>query len=311
MSDVPQKPGFPMMLTSKDHSISQQLHAHYRGRDKRKRVYLNALAARAVERYLSYFDIKVDLRNSPYCDLITQSLYDTAALYIPESGQLECLPVLPDESSVLVPETDQNDHIGYIVVQLDHALETANLLGFLPSSALGFVGLDQLYPLEDLFDVLITQPTHCAHLSQWLQNLMESGWHSLEELLAYPTPQFAFRGSLSRAMTDAPISKDVIRGKRVSLLSDESTDPLLLLVGLHAETTTVFDVWVKLCPSDGNKNLPHELELRLLDDDDFMLMQAHSRATEALGLKFKGSLGDRFSIHIVSSGAEQVEYFEI
>lgn len=312
MSATPEKPDiFTMMLTLKDHSTSQRLCAQHKTPRKQKQVYLNTLAARAVERYLAYFDISVDFDNSPYCDVVIQSLTDTGGLAIPQLGILECCPVLAKDSHVVLPNDGLGNCLGYIVVQLDDDLKTARLLGFLSASHAGAISLKTLSPLEDVFNVLMPSTQVVSHLSHWLVTAIDAGWQTLDDLFKSATHQLAFRSTVETAPSSSAISEEVIKGKRIHLVASGLTKDILLLVGFQAETADEFDIWVKLFPANGDNHLPSDLELKLLDDDGTALMHAQSRATESLGLKFKGSLGDRFSIHIASSGVEQVEYFEI
>jgi hypothetical protein len=312
MSTTPAQPDIlTMMLTLKDHSISQELYTQHETPRKRKQVYLNTLAARAVERYLAYFEITVDSTSSPYCDVVIQSLMDTGGLRIPELGILECRPVFATDNHVVLPNDGLDDCLGYVIVQLDDTLKTARLLGFMPASRTGTISLQTLSPLEDVFDVLAPETQVVSHLSHWLATAIDTGWQTIDDLFQPATPRLAFRSAVEVAPKSSALSEAVVRGKRIQLVASEVTKDLLLLVGFQVETADEFDIWVKLFPANGENHLPSDLELKLLDHEGTTLMHAQSRATESLGLKFKGSLGDRFSVHITGLETTLVEQFMV
>lgn len=71
------------------------------------------------------------------------------------------------------------------------------------------------------------------------------------------------------------------------------------------------DIWVKLCPTIGVAYLPEDLEIRVLDEQGIVVMQAQSRQTNMLQLKFRGVVGERFSIEIILNEIDLIETFVI
>lgn len=126
-----------------------------------KQIYLNTLAVYAVHRYLSWFQIKTNLKASDSWDPVLRNRYDLADLVIPDFGRLECRPIIENENTLEIPsevsDTDvlSSERIAYLAVKLDENLDRALLLGFkktinaqpLPQS----VPLDQLESMDSFF----------------------------------------------------------------------------------------------------------------------------------------------------------------
>jgi len=98
-----------------------------------KRVYLNTLAVYAVDSYLRWQAYEPDLSQSDSADPILCSRWDVADLMIPGIGKLECRPIWEGETFFIVPSEATEDRIGYLAVQFGEHLDSAKLLGFMPS----------------------------------------------------------------------------------------------------------------------------------------------------------------------------------
>jgi hypothetical protein len=98
---------------------------------RRKQVYLNTLAVYAVYRYLQWLDVATDLSKSDSWNPAIRSYLDVADLWINEvEYKLECRPVLPEQTSIVLPEAARHDRIGCVAVQFAEELDYATLLGF-------------------------------------------------------------------------------------------------------------------------------------------------------------------------------------
>ncbi|MGF1523316.1 MAG: DUF1822 family protein [Leptolyngbyaceae cyanobacterium] len=302
--------GLTMMITAQDHITAQAFYSQHQDAQKGKQVYLNTLAVRVVDRYLKYFGIESDLENSASSDPITQQLLDTAALHITDVGDIECRPVLANETSVYVPEEVQSDRLGYVAVQLDNQLETATLLGFISGTKEAYVAFSKLQPVETVLDVAVSPTAVFTKLSYWLQATVSDGWQLVEDIFAQPNPALSFRGP-SDILNSKLEAEDVIRGRIITLDATDVANPLLLAVGITPSDSQEWGIWVRVVPAGGKKHLPYDLELKLLDETGDSLMQAQSRETESIGLKFMGAVGDHFSVQISSSDNAHTEHFII
>lgn len=301
-----------MPLTLKAHHWANQFRQQQPNALKAKQVYLNSLAVQAVQTYLNYLGIATDLEQSDCWNPALQALADTADLLILGQGKLECRPVLPTEQSCRVPPEVWRDRIGYVAVQFNPELSEATLLGFVPTVTTPEIPLSDLRSLDELLDVVYAStpvPSTTTSLGQWVQGRVAESWQTLETLLGQPQLAWSFRsGELVPSASDpaAPIT----RGK-ILQLGDRSAAAIALLIGLTPTDSNFMDIWVKVCPTDDQTHLPAELELFVLDAQGVAVMQAQSRNTEMIQLKFSGTSGEQFSIKIILGSCSLIEDFVI
>ena len=309
---IKQKLTLSIPLTLKSHHQAQLFYQRHTEPRKAKQVYLNTLAVEAVRTYLSWLGIDSDLQASDSWDPVIQTLSDIADLELPGQGKLECRPVLPGATTCYIPPETNADRIGYLPVFFDRNLETATLLGFVPSADVAIeteeIALSQLQPITSLLDSLmmpsVSQTEPPTYLGQWLKGAIASGWQTVETLID-PQPVFSFRNSDSAvpvAMADA-----VVRGKLLELKHCR----VALAVGIKPSDALQSDVWVKLCPVGGDRHLPEAMEIRILDDQGAVAMEAQSRQTDMLQLNFRGMLNEQFTVEVALRDDSLVERFVI
>ncbi|MBD2058138.1 DUF1822 family protein [Oculatella sp. FACHB-28] len=303
----------PVPLTLKGHYTAQQFYQQHSDPQKAKQVYLNTLAVDAVCSYLGWLGIATNLQASDSWNPTIQALADVADLEIPGQGKLECRPVLPGATVCRVPPEVWSNRIGYMAVRLDADLQTATLLGFVPSVDTEELPLSQLQAIVTLLDYfkLQKQPEpikEWVNLGQWMQGVFTGGWQAIEELFE-PQPILSFRSlELSSHSGQAGLTT---RGKLLELTPQLDSHKVALLVGLMPNHLCQVDIWVKLCPMGAAPYLPEDLEVKVLDEQGIAVMQAQSRQTDMLQLKFRGASGERFSIEITLNDISVVETFVI
>jgi len=302
---------FTMPLTLKAHQIANQFRAQQSCLRKAKQVYLNTLAVQTVATYLNWLRIDAELTASDSWSLAMQTLADTADLVITGKGKLECRWVLSGETVCYIPPEVWLDRIAYVVVQFDRALSESSLLGFVPQVTSLELPLNQLRSLDELLITLgsstsVAPITAPIPLSRWLQEAMDAGWQTVEELFGLQQPTWSMRHSQVQA-AEAP----TMRGKILSLEVDPNYGPIALLVGIVPSPTLPVNIWVKVCPANYQRCLPETLEVMVLDEVGVAVMQAQSRSTEMIQLKFSGVPGEVFSIRVVLGAQSAVESFVI
>lgn len=310
---------FTVFLTQTAHHQAQQYYQHYRNPQKAKQVYLNQLAIYAVRYYLNCLGIETDDNDTDRDNIVLQTLSETANLKLKDGGILECRFVLPDSESMTVPPEVWQDRQGYIAVQFNPELTQANLLGFVPEVTQENIALPELRSLDELIEHLhqfvasgaetspLTQTV--THLSHWLNNVVDSGWETLENLCHLPQQQLAlgFRSpAVLRHRKPNPVK--VEKGKLINL--EKNGDRVALLVGLMAKNTSNLDISVELLP--GNHNyLPPDLQLIILDERDRAVMQAQAGGSEGLEFQFSGEPGEQFSVKVALGEFSLIEQFII
>jgi len=143
-------------LELKAHEMARQLAAVQSTVQKGKRVYLNALAVYAVHSYLKWLQIETYLNPSDSFNPAKTALANVADLVIPGIGSLECRPVLPGETTILLPEEVIENRIGYVGVQFSDRLDSVQLLGFAPtfdsSNPPQQIAVAELMPIDALIE---------------------------------------------------------------------------------------------------------------------------------------------------------------
>ncbi|MGB3293832.1 MAG: DUF1822 family protein [Phormidesmis sp.] len=315
---------FMVPLSASAHRLAQQFCQQHSSPQKAKQVYLNTLAVSAVEFYLGCMDVETDWRASQSYDPIMQSMLDVADLALVGKGKLECRPLLPDTPVLTIPPEVRSDspterhcqRLAYLAVQLSSSLQEATLLGFAPAGCQR-VAIDQLRSLDTLLDYLepISAPTAGrVNLSQWLENLFETGWQSLSVLTGTAQPRLAatFRNSAETAIR---------RAKLIDLgvhLGAESVALLVAITPLTVEATETgteptVEIWVQIHPTGETRYLPSSLSLSLLSETGEALQTAESRHQDNyIQLKrFRGTLGECFDIKVAFGEICTTESFVI
>ncbi|HAG80104.1 MAG TPA: hypothetical protein DCL61_02810, partial [Cyanobacteria bacterium UBA12227] len=198
-------PYITVPLGREAHAIAEQFAIEQDTPRKGKKVYLNTLAVYAVHSYLKWLAYETDLNQSDSWHPALQPLSDVADLVLPGIGKLECRPVLPGETSFLIPSEATVDRMGYVAVQFSENLDEVQLLGFIRTVSAAKVSQEiaiaNLQPLEILLDYIpdhINNPsvrttsTIPVNLSRWLENIFEAGWQTAETLFSTQAPHPAF-----------------------------------------------------------------------------------------------------------------------
>lgn len=289
------------------HSRAEQLRRHQGNAGKAKQVYLNTLAVYAVQLYLQWHGFETDWEHSDSYNSAMSTLMDIGDLIIPNYGKVECRPVLPNAEVVSIPEEVWSDRIGFICVQLHESLREATVLGFVQEVTTKDLPINQLQSLDEFILYLnqfhqpssIQQPTQ---LRQWFQNIIGAGWETIETLLPLPEPQLAFNFR-------RPQKASVERGKLLKL--EQAGERIVLLVRLTPSNDSEIDVSVEVLPAESQIELPQNLQLIILDENDKPVMQAEAGSSESLEFQFSCEPGERFSVKLVLGEAIVTELFAI
>ncbi|MDV3349219.1 DUF1822 family protein [Leptothoe sp. ISB3NOV94-8A] len=310
---------FRMPLTDRFHHIAQQFYQHHSDPQKAKQVYLNTLSLQTVRFYLTCLAIETDLEQSISWNPTLQVLSNAADLWVTGVGRLECCPVLPEQTAWTISEDVWTDRVGYVFVQLDSELTEATLLGFLTQLSETPVTIQQLQPMDQF-------PAYLAHnvvkqtapkeqpsaLLQWLDNVVDEGWASLEQIFAdwqTQMPAYSFRNSLAHQELMEQVAKGVKRGK---FLTFTPGTQVLFLVGIApADDSVAFDITVELYPAGQQAHLPPSLHLMVMDQAKTPVLQAEGRQSEGLEFQFSAEPGENFAVQISLDQSILTEQFAI
>jgi hypothetical protein len=302
---------FTVPLSSSAHHLAEQFCRKHCNQKKAKQVYLNTLAVSAVNFYLRCMGIETNWEGSQSRNPVMLSILDVADIEILNLGKLECRPVLPQDQIIHIPSEVWSDRIGYVAVQLDQSLKQATLLGFSQTAGDGELPISELRSLEDLLEHLrqirqTEQVLMRVNLSQWFENIFESGWQQIETLLGtQPT-------NLALSLRSTP-EAGVLRGKLIDLgMIQHQDQAVVLVVALTPLHEQEMDISVEVHPKSGQTYLPPNLRLMVLDNLGEAVMEAIARsANNFIQLQFSGAPGERFSAKVALGDVSVSENFVI
>jgi Protein of unknown function (DUF1822) len=320
----------PLPITQQARHTAQQFARYHPTPQKADQVRLNTLAVAVVNDYLQLMGIETDLSASDSWSPVMQLYADVADLQIRGAGRLECRPIhgsgSPDQRCAIPPDVWE-DRIGYVVVDINESLQEATLLGFVAHAAVEELAIGQLQSPETLLDHLdrilhpLTQRVAEAaeqtlvNLSQWFQNVFETGWQAADSLLNSGglTPAFGFRGATRSSLEPTARQEPAIRrAKLIDLGIQIANYPVALVVELNPNPNQTVEVCLQVHPTQAQPYLPPELKLVVLDQSGNRFLEAQSReADNYIQLIFSGNPGERFSIQVALGEASVTEDFVI
>lgn len=282
--------------------LAQQFASQQLTQEKKEQVYLNTLAVCVVNDYMQIMDIPTELKASDSWNLPMRFYANVADLKLAHLGYLECRPIQACNSCYIPPEVP-DARIGVVVIGLNLELEEATLLGFTSTVRPGELALNQLQTVDDLLEYLesLELKQGEVRLSQWLQNIFETGWQTVEEILAPKTPHLAFR-----------YRGGVTRGKLVDLELQVPGQSVALVVSITPKTSIEVQIKVQVHPTSEQAYLPDNLTVKVLDGEGATVMEAHAKtANTHITLEFSTQMGARFSIRLELGDTKIAENFVV
>lgn len=308
----------PMPIAQMARRTAQQLASSMPTPQIAQRVCLNTLAVYVVNAYLQTIGIATDLDASDCWNPVVRLCADVADLEIAGVGRLECRPLRMHEQSCYIPPEVWSDRIGYVIVQIDESLQEANILGFTQTVATDELPIRELRPIEDLIDRLhqLMQPVVArVNLSQWLNNIFETGWQTVESVLnpAEPSLAFSFRNADTLVPTDIEQPDiGIRRAKFIDLGMQLAGQSVALIVEIRPESEKRTNILLQVHPTGSQIYLPPQLQLIVLDESGTTFLEAIARSADNyIQLEFSGEPGERFSVKVALGDVNIIEDFAI
>ena len=279
----------PIPLTTEVLQIARQFANEQPIPSVADRVYLNTLAVCAVHNYLRIIGIPTNLAAGDSWNSSVRLAQDVADLWIIGKGSLECRAIAPGASGCYIPPLFGLERIGYIIVEIAIDHTEAILRGFAPNTvASGDLSLHNLHSLAYL-PAYLHKLTPLANLSQWFQNIFETGWDIVALGNEATEPALAFRSKLK--------ANNLKRCKLLEL-GDEG-ELIALIVTITPESDSNINIIVELKPGNNQTYLPVNLQLILIDEDEQPIIDTKTKiANQHIQLDLSGEPGERFSIKI-------------
>jgi Protein of unknown function (DUF1822) len=274
-----------------------------------ERVQRNTLAVLVMRDYLEMMGISTNLETSDSWNPVVQICANVADLDIEGLGKVECRSLQTEDTSCSVPPEVWGERIGYTFIQIDANLRAATILGFVPQVEIESVEIAILEPIENLCVAIANlqastsqvsvNANAIANLSNWLQDLFESGWQELETLLDGNQPQYAWRNrDFLSSIPSASNLTEVRRGKLIDLGLQISGCLVSLVITISESTQNETSIRLAIYPMT-DIFLPEFLKLVVLDEAGNIFLQAQARSIDNyIQLQFSGNKGEMFSIQV-------------
>jgi hypothetical protein len=313
----------PLPITQAAHKIARQFSQQQPTQEKAQQVRWNTLAVCAVNDYLQMMGIPTNLTTSDSWNPFVRLLGNVADLEVIGLGRLECRAIKANEQTCYVPPEVWEDRIGYVVVRLDEMLGEANVLGFTKQAAIEHLHISQLQPLENLLSYLsqlsiaksVPSDTTLVKLSQWLHNVSEASWQTVESLFSSAGSGMAlsFRRVEGFGNNDSDQMEDRLRrAKLIDLGMQLSGHSVALVVELRPESHQKTGILLQVHPTESQMYLPPLLQLIVLDESGEIFLEAKSRHVDNyIQLQFSGTAGEKFSVKVALGDVSFIENFAI
>jgi Protein of unknown function (DUF1822) len=195
----------PLPITGDAKKLAQQFANDLPNPQKAEQIYLNTLAVCTVNNYLRIVGIPTNLSAGDSWNPAARLLANVADLTVAGLGSLECRPMRKSAGFCYVPPEVQDGRIGYVVVQIDEEAGEATLLGFAATVESEELLVKDLQSIDDLLEYLIVPTPQIAqqptNLNNWLQNIFDAGWETVEMLLNPPQLGYVRGGAVAQAPT--------------------------------------------------------------------------------------------------------------
>lgn len=297
------KLAFTIPISGEMINIADKLSQEKRNEQKTREVYLNTLALLVVEFFCQCMEIETEFSKSYGLDNVVLSLMNTASIFIKDKGLLECRPVLPKEEFCEIPPEILSERIGYMVVEIDEIDRQARILGFVESVRNEKLPLTKLSSLQDFLVYLQKLQKvesqineSIVKLSKWFEGLLDSGWQS-ELAIARDIPNLL---AVTKDISPVNVTdKEEVGGARIIHLMHLS-EPVLLILRQTRLSPDEIEIILRLYPASESIFLLDGIKMTLLDDKDNPIRQLEKQAKGSnwLQLRFKGNVGDEFSLKI-------------
>lgn len=143
-------PSTSSKISTADIQKAEQLSVLHTRPEKVRQVYLNTLAILAVSSYCKSIEIETEWEESDSWDFRMRDLMNVSDLKIKDIGQLECLPVFPENDTLHISPEVQSNRIAYVIVEIDETSQEKKLLGFVENVTQEMLPLTELRSLDKL-----------------------------------------------------------------------------------------------------------------------------------------------------------------
>lgn len=161
-------------------------------------------------------------------------------------------------------------------------------------------------PVQEVRDMdgAVSPEQTLVNLSQWLQNVIDSSWQTLEEVLGSKQQQLVFaRGDFS--------VETVVRSQPIELAIQSSAVLVALVVAVTATSATNRAIRLQV-HSTTDKNLPQGLKCAVLDPSGNNILEVPAQKNDKwIQLDINGNPGEEFTVKVQMDDAIVTRNFMI
>lgn len=144
-----------------------------------------------------------------------------------------------------------------------------------------------------------------VNLSQWLQDVIEAGWQTVEEILGTE------RANLVFASRSAAFQQGVVRAKQIDLGMQPTGQSLSLVVAVMSKAAQERVIRLQVHPT-GSKTLPPGLKCVAFDKFGKILLKVQAKnADNWIQLDISGKPGEQFSVEVALGDPSATQNFVI
>ncbi|MEM9273059.1 MAG: DUF1822 family protein [Cyanobacteria bacterium P01_F01_bin.143] len=311
----------PLPITESSRQIASQFAATQPTEEKAQQVLLNTIAVKVVDNYLKMLNIATDLAGSDSWNPVMQICNNVADLNLPAIGKIECRPIRNWDTSCQIPFDVWDLRVGYLIVRIDEELRKAAIVGFTPQVRTEEFELANLQPPEAFIDRLheieesVTNNSS-TNLSQWLDNIVATGWQRVETLLNPENllPSYGFRNYSEPNSNSSESTADgsIARAKLIDIGVRLGELNVVLLVELTPEANGDFAITLRVYPQSNRIYLPEGLKLKVFELSDEVFLESQARTHDNyIQLKFSGQKKEIFRVEIILDEIKFSEEFKL
>lgn len=153
-------------------------------------VYYNILALNAVNFYLLSIGFQTDLEEGKRWNPLMQTLMDSNPLSVKGIGEVECIPIFPNDTLAYIPIEAEENRIGYVFACIDEENSCVNILGFIRRYRQENISISELeipeYFSDYLMEIEMKKGSYSSsivtHINDLITNIEDlQGWKKRQD----------------------------------------------------------------------------------------------------------------------------------
>ncbi|MEC4986699.1 MAG: DUF1822 family protein [Oscillatoria sp. PMC 1068.18] len=164
----------------------------------------------------------------------------------------------------------------------------------------------KIEPSVVLNELALKSEKTLVNLSNWLHNVAEAGWQTVEEILGQQRTALVF------ATRDVTSDRRIILAEKVNFETPTASEPLALVVDVMPESEIETSISLQLHPTGDRTFLPPGIKYAVVDTSGQPVKQIQTKANDQwIRLDINGKPGEKFGVQIASNDQTETRNFVI